>query len=420
MFDQDFSEALDEWQAENDVDPWDDESMGSARVANFIPNASPVYDYCKATMPSTHMYSDVPNGKLMHVQVIIRHGDRTPLWKTSSSDTQQPFDCTNPLSGQKNACMPGSLTKQGFAMHEQLGQELRALYVDKLRLMPPTLTDAALLMVRSTNTERTKYSAYAVLFGLFPPKTARTVSSIPILIRPKERESIVAPDVCKKRNVLYNRMTTSPTFKSIVPNPALRQVLSDTMPLAPAGQIVAYSDTLNARTCHHMKLPCNGARCSNEKARRDIHAVVEAQQTCLLRGSKESAEVNRLGYGVLMNEIWDGMRAVMETDRSGNYSTKTADTKRPVDRFRLFSGHDDTLYGLLGLVMAEVIQWPPYAANLVFELWKVGKKYSVRLLYNGIPLKTKEWDFSTPMDIKKFRSWLRNKIVSDLDMDCDN
>jgi len=420
MLERTLDDAVDAGDNDNDDD---DDTRGSGSATNFIPNSAPVYDYCNANFPSRFMYTPVQNGRLVHLQLVIRHGDRTPQWKTSPSDAKLTWDCTNPFTHQANKCVAGSLTKQGFEQHEHLGKNLRDLYIEQLKLLPPTLTDSSLLLVRSTSTDRTKQSAYALLYGLFPPQ-ARTVQSIPVRIRPKDRESIVAPEKCRRRLALYNRMTKSKRFLSIVPNPALKDILHKTMPEAPTARYVTYADQLNARACHKLPMPCNGARCANEKVRHDIHALVETQQTYLLRDAKESTEATRLGYGVLMSEIWDGMRAAMEIDRTGKYGSakneQANEGKDARDKFRLFSGHDDTIYGLLGLMKAVDSHWPPYAANIVYELWDVNKKYKVRILYNGIPLKTREWDFGQgAMEVKKFKSWLRNKIVSDIDFECE-
>lgn len=66
-------------------------------------------------------------------------------------------------------CMAGQLTVQGSLQHRALGQNLRALYVDALAVLPPSLDPTGTRMVfRSTDIPRTIQSAWNLVEGAWP------------------------------------------------------------------------------------------------------------------------------------------------------------------------------------------------------------------------------------------------------------
>ena len=56
-------------------------------------------------------------------------------------------------------------------------------------------------------------------------------------------------------------------------------------------------------------------------------------------------------------------------------------------KLNLYSGHDTTLLPLLSALGIDISNWPPYASNIIFELYRKnvsGKsEYFVKVLYNG-------------------------------------
>lgn len=91
--------------------------------------------------------------------VVHRHGDRAPIW-------------TPPLDPSRNRWTMGlaMLTATGMQQLHQVGQTLRARYVDQFGLLSPNYTRTE-VYVRSTDVDRTLMSAQSVMAGLFPPGT---------------------------------------------------------------------------------------------------------------------------------------------------------------------------------------------------------------------------------------------------------
>ncbi|KAL0249441.1 hypothetical protein GEMRC1_004673 [Eukaryota sp. GEM-RC1] len=58
-------------------------------------------------------------------------------------------------------------------------------------------------------------------------------------------------------------------------------------------------------------------------------------------------------------------------------------------RYTVLSGHDTTVAPLLMLLQVGDKEWPPYAANVAIELWRISNEPFVRIVYNGQPSKMK-------------------------------
>ena len=165
--------------------------------------------YCNSAM-DTGVIPPLPSLELLQVQVLIRHGARTP----SNTDKSWPGDvaqysCEASPTGmavfndgvpnsvafrakgwenQKffgykpdeimagGSCLQGQLVNDGYAMHLKNGQHLRDAYVrtngNSKGLLPSTLQgNEELFYLRADSTppaQRTLMSAEALLSGMFP------------------------------------------------------------------------------------------------------------------------------------------------------------------------------------------------------------------------------------------------------------
>lgn len=54
-------------------------------------------------------------------------------------------------------------------------------------------------------------------------------------------------------------------------------------------------------------------------------------------------------------------------------------------KIRLFSGHDTTVLPFLRILQHDIATWPPYVANVTFQLWqdRSHSQHIVKALYNG-------------------------------------
>lgn len=138
--------------------------------------------------------------KLEIVQILFRHGKRTPITKLHFMEEEEPLNAehgyeipewdigarmylTFPdekhqfnfyekvyernkqyLKGTVNS---GMLTKHGVEQLLEVGKTLRGIYVDKTKFLSPNL-DPNEIYVRSTDFDRTLQSAMSLLNGLYP------------------------------------------------------------------------------------------------------------------------------------------------------------------------------------------------------------------------------------------------------------
>ncbi|KAI9599247.1 histidine phosphatase superfamily [Syncephalis fuscata] len=188
---------------------------------------------------------------------------------------------------------------------------------------------------------------------------------------------------------------------------------------------IKYMDPLRARACHNMELPCLKGQCLSVRDAYELNQGVN-EETAMLRGALPDAhEYNRLSLGYFMSELRDRlMDAVNGFSTMSGGDTGSAAMLPP--KFELFSGHDDTVYGLIGLLLAKDLRWPPYASNLIFELWQEPKpntkprdpsNYVVRIIYNGRPLAADWCDFKA-CPLPKYLEHIEKHIERDLPNAC--
>lgn len=154
--------------------------------------------------------------ELQLVQVLLRHGERTPVsarfenaglrafWPYCSSVRQmksavleggaasigrsfstmewkrrletfgandQPIIATGPAGELDDVCDMGSLTDLGRASTYELGRRLRTLYVDRLGFLPKTISSTDFIYLRSTPVPRALESLQQTFTALYPSST---------------------------------------------------------------------------------------------------------------------------------------------------------------------------------------------------------------------------------------------------------
>ena len=160
---------------------------------------------------SVHVFgkpNNAPSMKLKFVQVITRHGARTPYAALPKS-VEAEWDCTlrhlsipsassesvewydtprlyrkNYMKGREvlpGNCMQGQLTHAGYKLHYALGEQFRETYVDDLHFLSAKgYPSAEHIYVRSTDVPRTVASAEAQLLGFFPRSSGDNVQVVNI------------------------------------------------------------------------------------------------------------------------------------------------------------------------------------------------------------------------------------------------
>ncbi|XP_057707799.1 lysophosphatidic acid phosphatase type 6 [Corythoichthys intestinalis] len=310
------------------------------------------------------------------VQVLFRHGARTPLgsipdvleaqWVPSllepPAHTHMNYVVTNLDGGQRpsspledsyrkkklsGGVFAGQLTTLGMQQLYELGERFRRKYVQECPFLTDTFcTDE--VYVRSTNIVRTIESARCLLAGLFQQKQKETV---PIITTDAESE-ILYPNYHGCRLL---RMLGSPRLKevSLLPDLAadLKSIRND-LGIRDKSEVdfILIRDDMVARQAHG--LPCPPALSTWRK--RVEQRAVDVMFHCYQPSNRENLQlcVGPLLHMLLLN---------MEEKLKGSSS-------EPNRKLFLYSAHDTTLIPCLMALGIFDMKWPPYAADITLEL----------------------------------------------------
>ncbi|KAF9180108.1 Acid phosphatase-like protein 2 [Haplosporangium sp. Z 11] len=408
------------------------------------------YNYCQAQRPTPKTYPTpkVQGSRLVNSQLFVRHGDRTPI-AVLPLDLDITWDCANysayaftgigtdahdkapyqrasvvahqvisipsgsPFASThmwKGSCIPGQLTPVGAVQHRRLGAALRHIYVDTLHFLPVTY-DPETVYIRSTDLWRTKQSAENLMAGLYgvegslPP--VLQIHTLPTEIDYLTMNTRACPRISQLRSALEK---SSKVLKRLHDNNIdfeknLSEILGERKPWS------GYLDTVLPRVCHGKQLQCrrlgvdSEERCiTNESADRILENV-GVQTAEVFRDGEGVFQGLQLGIGPLSSEIKQNL-----LNAKG----------RSKVRFSLYSGHDTTILPMLGMLDSADLRWPPYASNLLIELWKSPKgEHFVRVLYNHRILETQsDWCDLAWCPLDTFVAHLDRFIVKDISTLC--
>ncbi|XP_069473930.1 2-phosphoxylose phosphatase 1 isoform X2 [Ambystoma mexicanum] len=370
------------------------------------PVVDPLYEaymYCNTPIGAEHsMEGRVPhNLKLLSVHVLIRHGDRYPLYaipKTKRPDIDCLLDPHRKPShphleafishmakgseGQMDGtlsslprypshplCEMGELTQTGVVQHLQNGQLLRENYLKKHKLLPNNWTSKHLYM-ESTGKSRTLQSGLALLYSLLPNFDWKKVN-----IRQQWSTIFCAGNCdCPMRNqYLEEEQRRQYTFR--VKSSQLEKAYVEMAKVVgvPTRQLRASNpiDSLLCHFCHNASFPCTTNGCISMEQ----FKVIKSFQ---LEDEKESHEKQLYYKYALMATHPLLNQTVMRMQRIAQ--------GRKDEVLVLYSGHDVTLSPVLSALGVTEARFPRFAARLVFELWRNKDKkveHFVRILYNG-------------------------------------
>ncbi|KAJ1650582.1 hypothetical protein IWQ61_008654 [Dispira simplex] len=227
------------------------------------------YNYCHPSMPDPNKYKGMRDAELKLVQVIIRHGDRTPLkplpklrehWQcgpphevryhTGGNKFNSAMNTTGALSHQgpledgiefhhvvyspedspyqntTGTCELEQLTERGMAQHRDLGNRLYQIYTKNVPLLheilprgepkiqafdgkisPYELSPGQGLFVRSSTYWRTRLSAQSLIEGMYPKERREPGARVNDITYPIGAETLVAQHInCPKFKQVHNEI----------------------------------------------------------------------------------------------------------------------------------------------------------------------------------------------------------------------
>jgi len=386
---------------------------GSADADSFVP--APLTAAEVAVLYPPHL-------RLVLVQAVHRHGERTPTaphfpsipehtdgWRlcrssrsqalffvSSNATDPQPFRIVplgpdnRPDTNISGACDYGQLTDKGKRTLRRVGAFVRHLYVQHLRFLPSTWSDPSLCFVRVTDIVRTHHSALSLLHGLYPPSTrGPRLPAAALHTMPPGQEYLYPNDRCPRQHHLWaqNLKADSGFLAALQKFEADNPVIQRWMAQAPpskhpdrweVSRLQAVHDTFMTYVAHGVPLP-DGVTAEAFEA---LKAITTREQ---YRPYNGATELNRLASGRLLGDL------------AARIDAAVAGTG---PRLVEYSVHDSTVGPLLSALQCWDGRWPPFGALVLLELMSkasedskapvldAGEKgsYFVRVLYNGRPL----------------------------------
>lgn len=283
-------------------------------------------------------------------------------------------DMELPPESTAGFCYLSQLTDRGRHTLQQLGQRLRAMYVDRLGFLPSQFSPSAVYL-RSTEYARAVESLQSLMFGLYPPTTPNlsndSESQFAIHTRLEKDENMYEDNSCSSLVKYYRSFVQSFLKENAVEHASIANyfrtsVLSDAPPNISIHKLHDYFASFIA----------NGVPLSPafnwslwQRIREDAFWKNYGHYV-------ESPRAASLAIGRFVKDLLDPMKAAC-----------TSDTQ-PL--LRVYSGHDSTLAPLLACFkllpgrMAAGNAWPPFGSSLIFELHEsVDRPYEhwVRMRY---------------------------------------
>ncbi|EEB05687.1 acid phosphatase [Schizosaccharomyces japonicus yFS275] len=368
--------------------------MSTASV--FFPSPAPGLDYPEPL-------------ELKYLQVIFRHGERTPV-KDRLESAGIPRDwkmCNNArrffaqIQGQKRwtvlgyerkmerpdhmtlnapvqeptesaVCYHGELTDIGRTTTRQLGEYLRERYIQRLKFLPDALSQNSQVYMRATPLVRALESLEHVFEGLYPEE--KRSGFLPVIYNRNWAEENLLPNEnnCPRLRQLYEEFATKAAIKF---DPLLAgrasEMMSEFMDGQPVRVVSSHPrlsgllDTINAAIGNHVPLHPNLT---------DTHFLSDAQKAVTeewFGGYKQSKLMRVLGAGSLLNDLYNRMESCTQGNK-GN------------QKLELYGAHDVTVAAILAATDSFDYKWPPFTSHLELELFQDKSKESAQSTSNSV------------------------------------
>lgn len=274
------------------------------------------------------------------------------------------------------------LTDKGRLTTLELGERLRALYVDRLGFLPKTLESPDLIYLRATPVPRALESMQQAFEGLYPTKDRPANFPPPtILSRALADETLLPNDGSCRRLAVLSQAFGQRTADRWNPSPEMAYLTKVYGKWMPEGKVAVDAkprlsglmDTVNSTDAHgsETRLP---KEFYDPKARAIIEEIGVEEW---FSGFKESQEYRTLGVGGLMGDITARMVGSVEhSPADGEYELmRTSGQAATPVKFGLSGTHDTTLAGCLASVGAfKTDRWPPFTSHIAFELFRSANK----------------------------------------------
>ncbi|XP_077335927.1 lysophosphatidic acid phosphatase type 6 [Lithobates pipiens] len=335
-----------------------------------------------------------PDYELKLVQVVFRHGARTPLkpiphnqqveWSPTLLEapehTQFNYTVTDLEGGPrppspfeeryrshklKGGTFPGQLTTIGMQQMFSLGVRLRKTYMEEQSFLSPIFNPSE-VYVRSTNIVRNLESTRCLLAGLYQQKQEGPVT----IVTDEASSEILYPNYQGCHELKHR---TSSRISDANNQPGMKdelKKLQQDLNIDNKEEVDFFLllDNLLAEQVHGFPFSLKYKSHLQKTEQRALNIVSYMV-------GPNNREVLKLMVGPFLYILQRNMLAV----------TRNTPPAIPSRKLFLYAAHDVTLIPLLMALGIFDQKWPPYAADLTLELYqhRSSKAWFARLNYNG-------------------------------------
>jgi len=336
----------------------------------------------------------IQNATLLQVQLIIRHGSRSPGDDYYNSGVEQEWICDDvdsiaprinpaPVKYPRNyrdeldprlvkyrpSCREKDLLVLGMQQHYELGTAYKKHYIQDLNFLPENY-NPDFVLIRTSQRDRTLRSAISFIQGMFPPVSPNEVVSF---LADTEAAGVVHPSDswCVELTNISKYMRETEPFISIFNNFSRKHEAkyNSTLPIKKwnAKNMKNFCAWLIMTDCSKHTIPSN--------------LTQEFQDDCvdLLRDYAFIQHDNDKYRGVASAPLFREMFRI--ADEHISLTTPY--------RFVLFSSHDTAITAYLTTLGYDYHNQPPVPvrSHLALELWEINNDVYGRYVYNGKPIK---------------------------------
>lgn len=271
-------------------------------------------------------------------------------------------DPTNPFVEDyvTGSCQYPQLTIGGYIDGVQHGQDLWAVYGEKLGLIPKTPDQSVFL--RSSESALTQDTAGGVARGIWPAYQG----ALPLYQQTSAVDTVnegYSGSCSGISDVLSSLESTEEWDTHLNLTSPLRSSLE-----AIVGQLTSawtatfdhLEDNFQGRQCNGYALPCNknnSAQCVTQDMANEVYRAGDWEWNYYWRTNPNATLYIQLVQGLFIGEVLSRIEAVVNGTNSLSYS-------------HIFV-HDGDIGPVAGALGITELRWPGMAANIAFEIWYV-------------------------------------------------
>lgn len=367
----------------------------SSRVTLGSVSSSRADDTNKTSATSHYIAANDPytNLSLVQVQVVFRHGSRTPLnihselpevlYPATLMDrleetvfphqvvdyfSKEPVKKKSPdgvgtVSKLGGGSDVGTLTTVGQKDTFDLGKQLWDDYHQELGL---TSYSSSTIKIRSSHIQRTVTSLCCVLAGMFGADHLASVGPVIIPVKHPEKEDIYpnilsCPMLYNDYNLVWHDIESYPPFVKDM------EEIEDALGAKRNINFLSLHDYLAARVAHgngylSELLPFQSM--IDQNSARILHSLTTCKR---IVETEDSRDLTMLTMGTFFYSILDEMLVAAASEKSSKI-VKVACKQPP--KLVLYSAHDSTLAVLFHVLGIWKDEWPDFASNVCLELYR--------------------------------------------------